>query len=48
VFIVWLIVLLVHGLAFGWHEIGALAWWLLAPFVVQDIYDQWQLMQKRK
>jgi hypothetical protein len=36
--IVWLIILIVHGLAAGW-DFHPLLWWLLVPFGVQDLHD---------
>lgn len=35
---VWLIILLIHGFVTGW-DILPLYWWLLAPFVLQDVFD---------
>lgn len=36
--LVWLIVLLVYGLATGW-DIHPLFWWLLVPLFGQDGWD---------
>ena len=35
----WLIILIIYGMATGWHNIHPLMWWLLIPFTAQDIYD---------
>jgi hypothetical protein len=37
--VVWLIVLLIYGSVVGFGSIPALAWLLLIPMAVQDIYD---------
>ena len=39
--IIWLLVLLVYGLAAGWDRISDLHWLLVIPFFLHDIYEAW-------
>jgi hypothetical protein len=43
--VLWVIVLVIYGLCFGFHEVQSLLWWLCLPFGAQDCSD---LGEKRK
>jgi hypothetical protein len=43
--LIWLGVLLVYGAVNGWAVVPGLAWWLLLPMGLQDM---WDANQKRR